>query len=96
MYLEVNAPDRTMAMIYGRDGETKINVPSDLGGKIWHIRTDVGSASRMLTTGGQANYHYLGINLTLDIKGVPGLLSPTWEQWFDPDHPLPANERGDD
>ena len=23
--------------------------------------------------------------------GVPGLLSPTWEQWFDPARPVPAS-----
>ena len=93
VHLEVNAPDRTQAMIYGREGTAVVRVPAGLDGKIWHVRTDIGSATRMVTAGGQANYRYLGLYLTLDIKGVPGFLAPTWEQWFDPSKPRPALAR---
>ena len=31
--------------------------------------------------------------MTLELKGVPGYLAPTWEQWFDPDAPRPAGAR---
>ena len=92
MHLEVNAPDRTVAMIYGRRGEQTVEVPEGLDGKVWHIRADVGSATRMVTDDGK-HPRYLGIYLTLDLRGVPGYLAPTWEQWFHPDHPLPALER---
>lgn len=92
-HLEINAPDRTQAMIYGREGAATVRVPAGLDGKIWHLRTDVGSATRMITAGGQANYRRLGLYLTLEVKGVPGLLSPTWEQWFDPARPRRALRR---
>jgi hypothetical protein len=81
--LEVNAPDRTQAMIYGRGGEQTVAVPDGLDGRIWHVRVDVGSATRMITAG-PPDGRYLAIRLTLDLHGVPGLLAPTWEQWFDP------------
>jgi hypothetical protein len=83
MNLEINAPDRTMAVIYDRAGEKTIKVPAGLDGKIWHLRGDVGSATIMQTPGG-SDTRYLGLYLTLDLKGVPGYLAPTWEQWFDP------------
>ena len=87
MNLEINAPDRTLAVIYDRAGEKTVKVPAGLDGKIWHLRGDVGSATVMQTPGGPET-RYLGLYLTLDLKGVPGFLSPTWEQWFDPVHPL--------
>ncbi len=86
MNLAINAPDRTLAIIYDRAGEKTVRVPSGLDGKIWHIRADIGSATVMQTSGG-SDSRYLGLYLTLDLKGVPGYLSPTWEQWFDPSHP---------
>jgi hypothetical protein len=89
--LEVNAPDRVQARIYARTGEVEVAVPAGLDGKIWHIRTDVGSASRLITVG--AEPRYLGIYLTLDLQGIPGLLAPTWEQWFDPAAPATPWER---
>jgi hypothetical protein len=46
-----------------------------------------------MNTDGGPESRYLGLYTTLELKGVPGLLSPTWEQWFDPDHPLPAMDR---
>lgn len=92
LLLEVNAPDRTVEMMYGRKGELTVAVPPGLDGKIWHLRVDIGSGSVMVTDGGPES-RYLGIYSTLDLKGVPGLLSPTWEQWFDPAKPVPAMKR---
>ena len=92
MHLEVCAPDRTMALIYGNRGEKQVPVPAGLDGKIWYLRPDVGSATRMITPGGPGN-RYLDMNLTIGLKAVPGYLAPTWEQWFDPDRPVPAGER---
>ena len=54
-----------------------------LDGKLWHLRPSVGSATRLITTGGEDNRH-LGIQLRLDLRGVPPYLAPTREQWFDP------------
>jgi hypothetical protein len=54
---------------------------------------DIGSGTVMVTDGGPQS-RYLGLYTTLELKGVPGLLSPTWEQWFDPARPVPAMERG--
>ena len=84
VHLEVNAPDRTQALIFGREGELAVDVPEGLDGKIWHLRPGIGSATRIETSGNAAECRYLAINLTLDIKGVPGLLAPTFEQWFNP------------
>ncbi|MCX7935803.1 MAG: hypothetical protein N3A66_11170, partial [Planctomycetota bacterium] len=63
-----------------------------LDGKIWHLRADVGSASRLITEGPPSG-RYLSIYLTLELKGVPGLLAPTWEQWFDPTAPCAPPEK---
>jgi hypothetical protein len=92
LLLEVNAPDRTVAMLYGRAGEQVVEVPPGLDGKLWHLRVDVGSGTTMATDGGPDS-RYLGIYTTLDLRGVPGLLAPTWEQWFDPARPQPAQDR---
>lgn len=86
MHLEINAPDRTMALIYDREGEKTIDVPPGLDGKIWYLRPDIGSATTMPNTPGDVT-RYLHLNLALDLKGIPGLLAPTREQWFDPDTP---------
>ena len=86
MWLEVNAPDRTVAMIYDRQGEREIMVPDGLDGKIWHVRLDVGSATRMSNERGQPA-RYLHHYIDLDLLGVPAFLAPTWEQWFDPARP---------
>ena len=79
-------------MIHGRDGEARVEVPPGLCGRIWHLRADVGSGSVMRTDGGPAS-RFLHIYMTLDIRGVPGLLAPTWEQWFDPANPVPPLDR---
>lgn len=82
MNLAVAAPDRTMAVIYANAGETTIPVPAGLDGKIWHLRPDTGSASRMITQ--EEPFRYQAMRLTIELRCVPGLLAPTWEQWFDP------------
>ena len=69
-----------------------MTVPPGLDGKIWYLRPDVGSATHMVTTGG-VPYRYLEMRLTVELKGVPGYLAPTWEQWFDPAKPRPALQR---
>jgi hypothetical protein len=92
MHFEVCAPDRTVALIYARRGQRTIDVPVGLDGKIWFLRPDVGSATRMLSAN-DANPRYLDINLTVDLKGVPGYLSPTWEQWFHPKRPVSPIQR---
>jgi hypothetical protein len=92
MHLEICTPDRTAALIYDRQGERIVDVPPEMDGKIWHIRPDVGSASVMRTADRQ-NPRRTELYLALDLQGVPGYLAPTWEQWFDPDHPAPPMER---
>jgi len=87
VHLDVRAPDRTQAVFYGHAGELTVRVPEGLDGRIWHLRPDIGGATRIETGGDAATCRYLAINLTLDIKGVPGLLAPTFEQWFDPAKP---------
>ena len=84
--LEVWAPDRMVKRIYGRQGRCRITVPEGLDDKIWYLRPSVGSATRMVTDKGP-DYRYQDMPLTLDLKGVPGYLGPTWEQWFDPQKP---------
>ena len=90
--LEVNAPDRTVALVHGREGEMEVDVPGGLDGKVWHLRADIASASRLVTEG-RASPRYLGVYLTLELVGVPPILSPTWEQWFDPADPVPPFQR---
>ena len=83
--LDINAPDRTMGRIYGQEGQKRISVPAGLGGKVWHVRLDVGSATEYVPREGSARFPTIPIQL--DIKGLPPYLAPTWEQWFDPRHP---------
>lgn len=85
MNVAINAPDRTMAVIYDNAGERTIQVPPGLDGKIWHLRPDTGSATRMVTE--TEPYRFQDMRLTVELRGVPGLLAPTWEQWFDPAQP---------
>ena len=83
----IAAPDRTMAVIYDHAGEKTIQVPAGLAGKIWHLRPDTASATRIVT---QAEpYRYQDLQLTVELRGVPGWLAPTWEQWFDPTQTAP-------
>lgn len=89
--LQVCSPDRVVRAMYDNARELTVPVPPGMDGKIWHVRMDVGSASRIVTA--DANPRYPSINVTLDLKGVPGYLSPTWEQWFDPENPRRPYER---
>jgi len=91
MRLEVNAPDRVMAAIYDRQGEREVVVPEGLDGKVWHVRLDFGGATRF--GAGLPRARFPSLDVTLDLKGVPGLLAPTWEQWFDPADPRPPARR---
>ncbi len=92
MHFEVCSPDRTAVLIYDRAGERTVKVPAVLAGKIWHLRPDVGSATRIVAKAGP-DCRYQEIRLTVDLKGVPGYLSPTWEQWFDPSQPMESEKR---
>ncbi len=91
--LEIDAPDRTAELIYAREGSRAVEVPPGLDGKMWRLRTDVGSASVMdpdapgagPSAGPVPRFPHL--YLALELKGVPALLAPTWEQWFDPARP---------
>lgn len=90
--LEVCAPDRVVELIYGRKGRCTVKVSKGLDNKIWYLRPSVGSATRMITKEGP-HYRYQDMPLTLDLKGVPGCLAPTWEQWFDPENPVKPFDR---
>ncbi len=90
--LDINAPDRTMAILYDRKGELEIPVPEGLDGRIWHLRPSVASAARLVTLP-EPNPRYQDIAVTLDLRGVADGLSPTWEQWFDPEQPVVPHNR---
>ena len=90
--LEVEAPDRTMAILYDRREEREIPVPEGLSGRIWHLRPSVASAARLTSPPGLPP-RYQDIEMTLELRGVAEGLAPTWEQWFDPAHPVPPHER---
>ena len=91
LHLEICAPDRVQALLYAGKGEQTVAVPPGLDGKIWYLRPSIGGATRIVTEDGP--YRHQDLPLTLELKGVPGYLAPTWEQWFDPDAPRPAMER---
>ncbi len=80
--LEIHAPDRLLARLYGRQATTLVEVPEGLDDRIWHVRLDVGGATRYLPAAGHPRYAV--IPLELDFHGLPACLAPTWEQWFDP------------
>jgi len=92
LHLEVNSPDRTVAMLYANEGGQTVKVPTGLDGMIWHLRPNVGSASRFITRKRQGG-RFPDLQYTVDLKGVPGYLAPSWEQWFDPDDPKHPHER---
>ena len=74
-------------MIYGNKGNQVIQVPEGLDGKIWHFRTDMGSGTKLPISHDPQKNRFPALYLTLETKGVPGYLAPTWEQWFDPEKP---------
>jgi hypothetical protein len=77
--------------VYGNRGEQRVEVPPGLDGKIWHLRMGPAGANVISRHHQPPRYPYP--NVVLDLKGVPGYLAPTWEQWFDPQNPTPALER---
>jgi len=91
-HLAVCSPDRTVELIYGNAGQRTVKVPEGLDGKVWFLRPDVGSATRF-PPGDPARPRYLDVQLTIELRGVPGYLAPTWEQWFDPDRPAAPEGR---
>lgn len=90
--LEICSPDRVVELIYGNQERRTVSVPKGLDNKIWYLRPSVGSATRMITKEGP-DYRYQNMPLTLDLKGVPGYLAPTWEQWFNPENPVRPFDR---
>lgn len=83
--VEVHAPDRLQEELAVRGGarrEIVVPVAPPLAGRIWFIRTEIGSATRFVS--GKGNPTQVNIEADLDLYGVPGYLAPTWEQWFDP------------
>jgi len=92
LHLEICAPDRVMALLYANRGEQTVTVPPGLDGKIWYLRPSIGGATRIVTEDGP-DYRHQDLPLTLELKGVPGYLAPTWEQWFDPREPRQARVR---
>ncbi|MDA1085495.1 MAG: hypothetical protein O2901_00560 [Verrucomicrobia bacterium] len=84
--IEVQAPDRIQEEIALRGGarrEIAVTVDPRLADHIWFLRTEVGSASRMLS--GRGNPRQVNIEADLELHGVPGFLAPTWEQSFEPE-----------
>ncbi len=90
--LDVRSPDRTQAILHGREGAVTVTVPAGLDGRIWHLRPSVAGASRLITDAGPAP-RYQNIRLTLELNGLPDGLAPTWEQWFNPVNPVPPQAR---
>jgi hypothetical protein len=88
LHVEVHAPDRLLEVREVRGGaeaRLPVTVPAGLDGKIWFLRTDIGSATRYPS--GPGNPRHVRIEADIDLLGVPGYLAPTWEQWFDPRKP---------
>jgi len=80
--IDVLAPDRRVARLYGHEASARIQVPPGTGGRIWHLRVDVGDATEYVPPRGTARF--ATVPFDLDLSGVPGYLAPTWAQWFDP------------
>ncbi len=89
--IEVHAPDRRVAVLYGGRGEQRVVVPRGTAGKIWHLRLDVGGATEYRPKPGQARFPTIPVDL--DLRGVPACLAPTWEQWFSPAEVLKKERR---
>jgi hypothetical protein len=85
---EVHAPDRMADVLYVRGGGKKqgveVDVPAGLDDKIWFVRTEVGSATRFVSEAPNSSSSRVRITADLELRGVPGYLAPTWEQWFEP------------
>ena len=73
-----------VSFAYGGDArDIPIAVSERLDGRIWFLRLSVASATRFL---GQGNDNRRSVNIdpNIELHGVPGYMSPSWEQWFDP------------
>lgn len=84
---EIHAPDRMADQLYVRGSAAQnviLPVPEGLDGKIWFLRTEVGSATRFVSEAPGSASSRVRINADVTLYGVPGYLAPTWEQWFDP------------
>ncbi|MFW6133578.1 MAG: hypothetical protein ACOC8F_06740, partial [Planctomycetota bacterium] len=80
--IDVCAPDRRVARLWGRRCGQRVKVPPGTDGTIWHLRVDVGDTTEYIPTGERPRF--TTIPFDLDLKGVRPYLAPTWEQWFDP------------
>ncbi len=92
IHMQVCAPNRAVDRLYANSAKTTINVPPGMDGKIWHIRPKIGEASRITQTG--PPFRYQQSPMTVELKGVPPYLAPTWEQWFNPEDPRRPLHRG--
>jgi hypothetical protein len=84
LHMEVCSPDRIVHLFYGRKGEKTIRVPRGLDGKFWYVRPSVGSGSKIGNPKTASGYWDQDIQVILRLKGVPGYIAPTREQWFRP------------
>ena len=85
--MEVHAPDRLIDVFCvrgGRPADEAIDVTDGLDGKIWFLRLEVGSATRFISDDPR-NPKHVRMNVDLELRGVPGYLAPTREQWFQPE-----------
>ncbi|MFM7520463.1 MAG: hypothetical protein ACKO9B_08345 [Planctomycetota bacterium] len=94
--VEVHAPDRIVEELAVRGGaqrEITVAVEPRLAGRIWFLRTEIGSATRFVSD--KDHPRQTNIEADIELLGVPGYLAPTWEQWFDPQRPADsAKARG--
>jgi len=92
IHMQVCAPNMAVDRLYGTSGETQVEVPDGLDGKIWYIRPKIGESTRI--TQESSPFRYQQSPMTVKIKGVPPYFAPTWEQWFDPRNPERPKVRG--
>ena len=84
LHMEVCSPDRIVHLFYGQKGENTISVPKGLDGKFWYVRPSVGSGSKIGNPQTADGYWDQDIQVILGLRGVPGFIAPTREQWFNP------------
>ena len=81
--MQVCAPDRRVAVLYGNAGTQRIRVPEGTDNRIWHVRLDVGDATEYVPREDRPRFPTIAVDL--DVSGIPPYLAPTWEQWFAPE-----------
>ena len=92
LHVEVHGPDRLVQLLYaqgGEAGEVRVVVPDGLDNRVWFLKLSVGSSTRLLGQGAD-NPRTVQVDPDIELHGVPGYLSMTWEQWFNPNE---ATER---